>query len=198
MFKGLATSAITRDLTRDMLKGLKEISELDVLVGIPQDESSRGEEEEGINNAELAYIHTHGIRNQAMREEMDEDMDRGSPYSKAYQMYIKEHGSPLWNSPPRPIIQPALEQPEIKAALGVQLSKAVPAALDGNLNQAMDELEKAGMIGQNAVRDWFTNPKNNWEPNSPDTAEQKGSDRPLIDTGELRRSIAYEVRKREG
>lgn len=32
-----------------------------------------------------------------------------------------------------------------------------------------------------------------WVPNAPSTIARKGSDRPLIDTGELRRSIAYKV-----
>jgi hypothetical protein len=61
--------------------------------------------------------------------------------------------------------------------------------------------------GQNIARAWFTNPANNWAPNSDITIngskpdkngkqfiKGKGSDQPLIDTGELRKSIIYVVK----
>ena len=41
----------------------------------------------------------------------------------------------------------------------------------------------------------FENPKNNWPPNSPRTIAKKGSDVPLIDTGELRKSITHVIRR---
>ena len=53
------------------------------------------------------------------------------------------------------------------------------------------------MQGQNIARDWFTNPANNWAANSEDTVKKKGSDRPLIDTSELRKSITYVVKDGE-
>lgn len=53
-------------------------------------------------------------------------------------------------------------------------------------------LRKAGMLGQNVVRRYFVE-DNGWPPNAPSTIAQKGSDRPLIDTGELRKSVAYVV-----
>jgi hypothetical protein len=49
------------------------------------------------------------------------------------------------------------------------------------------------MLGQNIVRAWFVDPKNGWPENSPITIAAKGSDKPLIDTGELRKAITYVV-----
>ena len=170
---------------------LKELRESDILVGIPEQKASpRGK----INDAELLYIHTHGIRKQSMRQEMQRAMDGGSPYSEAYQLYIQEHGSPLWHSPPRPVLEPAIR--DSKEEIAEQLSKAVVSLLDGNPVGCSAELQKAGMVAENAARGWFTNPKNGWPPNAPVTAEQKGSDKPLIDTGELRKSITHVVRRR--
>jgi len=75
-------------------------------------------------------------------------------------------------------------------------------------------LGRIGKAAQNMCRDWFTNPKNGWPPNQPATVKGKlrkmskskraaamavykqgGSiDSPLIDTGELRKSIIYVVK----
>ncbi|MBY6921870.1 hypothetical protein HYH30_19035, partial [Clostridium botulinum] len=43
-------------------------------------------------------------------------------------------------------------------------------------------------------RAWFTNPSNNWAENSAETIKRKDSDKPLIDTGELRKSITYVIK----
>ena len=71
-------------------------------------------------------------------------------------------------------------------------------AMESNEEMAMKHLSLAGMYGQNASRSWFTNPKNNWPPNSPAVIaakKRKGSTepKPLIDTGDLRKSITYFV-----
>ena len=55
------------------------------------------------------------------------------------------------------------------------------------------------MFAQNKVRAWFTDERNNWPPNAPSTIEKKSKngkikDNPLIDTGELRKSITYVVK----
>lgn len=176
----------------ELLKALDELKNNEVLVGIPADKSSR--KKEIIRNSELLYIHTHGIRRKVMRQEMQAEMDSGSPYSEAYQLYIQEHGSPLWASPPRPVLEPAIEHR--KDWIAEQLAKAAQAALDGDVKGVQDGLHKAGQVAENAARDWFTNPSNGWPPNSPETVGLKGSDKPLIDTGELRKSITHVLRRK--
>lgn len=172
---------------------LLRITGSDVLVGVPEEEGSR--EGETITNAELAYIHTHGIRQSSMRSEMNPSVESGEKtYSQAYDAYITEHGSPLWQSPPRPIIEPAIEHN--KAVLSEQMKEAILTALDGK--DPEKDLVALGEMAQNAVRDWFENPENGWPENSPLTIAKKGSDKPLIDTGALRTSITYTVRKKDG
>lgn len=180
------------DSVPELLKALDELKNNEVLVGIPEAKSSR--KKEIIRNAELLYIHTHGIRRKSMRQEMQETMDNGSPYSEAYQLYIQEHGSPLWASPPRPVLEPAIEHR--KDWIAEQLGKAAEAALDGNVKGVQDGLHKAGQVAENAARDWFTDPTNGWAPNSPETIKLKGSDRPLIDTDQMRKSITHVLRRK--
>lgn len=199
MFSGFAKVMPGVDNTADLKKSLEELAGKQVYVGIPEGSdndraAAAGNQESsgGITNAELLYIHTHGVRKQEMRDEMNPKVESGEmPYSKAYQMWLHTHGSPLWQSPPRPVIEPAIEKN--KDVIAKQLRKVADAALDGQNPNA--ELEKAGMLGQNIARDWFTNPENNWPPNSPRTVDQKGSDQPLIDSGELRKSIIYVVKE---
>ena len=91
---------------------------------------------------------------------------------------------------PRTAIEHNREIPEL-------LGKALQCALNGDKQGAMRYLNLAGMEGQLASQEWFTNPANGWPANADSTIEMKGSDRPLIDTGELRKSITFIVREKE-
>lgn len=173
---------------------LDDIAAMEVYVGIPEENAGRGDEE--LNNAQLAFIHTHGARSASMRKEMDETMEQGSPYSAAHQMYVASHGSPLYHVPPRPIIEPAIEADDNKEAIAGELGKAAKAVLDGKPDEAKRHLKRAGQEGENAARAWFEDPRNNWPENAPATIKAKGSDKPLIDTGELRKSITHVVKER--
>ena len=159
---------------RKMQKALDELSNMQALVGIPKDETIRTDDQE-MTNSFLLYIHT--------------------------------HGDPRNRLPARPVIEPALE--DAKDRIGTVMGEAIKGAMDGDRQRAVQNLKKAGMAGQNAARDWFTNPKNGWPPVSDERKEQKRSkvrkarkdkhnDRPLIDTGELRKSITYVVREKSG
>jgi len=187
MFLG-SVDVSSMDLTDEVKKELAELSKLQVYVGIP-DGNGRGDGG-GITNAELLYVHTHGVRQKVMRDIMNPVVESGQmTYSQAYAMWMLAHGSPLWASPPRPVIEPAIEHDQDVVAR--QLRKVIEAVLDGR--DPRPELELAGMLGQTIARDWFTNPDNGWAPNAPQTIGEKGSDRPLIDTGELRRAITYVI-----
>lgn len=108
-------------------------------------------------------------------------------------LYIHTHGSPMRNIPARPVIEPALEH--YKDKVMTQYSAAVNAAADGNQQALNTALIRTGLAGQNAAREWFVNPANGWAENSQATIIKKGSSRPLIDTGTLRKSIIYVVRE---
>lgn len=182
------------DNTGKIMKSLEDLKNLQVYVGVPEEKASRKEKDEGINNAELAFLMTNGVRKKSMREDMYADVQKHG-YHAAYDLYIQSHGSPLWRIPPRPIIQPAIEAD--KENISAFLKEALKAALDGDADKAMQYLEKAGMEGQAAAQDWFTDPKNGWDPNAQSTISQKGSANPNIDTGELRKAITYVVAKGE-
>jgi hypothetical protein len=172
-------------------KLLADLTAKSVFVGIPQAKTNRGKGAT-ITNAELAYIHTHGIRKKEMREEMSKSGVQ--PYSKAFEAYITAHGSPLWHSPPRPIIEPAIEHEPNKKEIAEQFKKVIEAYTESK-EKGDQELMQLGMLGEAIVRDWFGNPANNWAPNSPRTIKEKGSAEPLVDTEQLRKSMTYVIRE---
>ncbi|MBZ9633070.1 hypothetical protein [Clostridium sp. FP1] len=181
--------SIGQDVTANILKSLKNLEKKSVCVGIPQKDNTQRQEEK-IKNAELLFIHTNGIRDTRMIRAMQHDLDNGVPYSKAHELYVHSNGSPLWHSPPRPVIEPAIEAD--KDIIAGILKEALIAELDGNSTVSKQKLNEAGLEGQAASQDWFTNPDNKWAKNSPETIKRKkGGDRPLIDTGELRKAITY-------
>ena len=108
--------------------------------------------------------------------------------------YIHTHGSNIAGIPPRPIIEPAIEAEDNKEKITRELSQASISALEGNKEKSVTFLKRAGMVAQNAVRAWFVDPRNKWAQNTPLTIARKGSDKPLIDTGQLRKSIIYIVK----
>jgi hypothetical protein len=194
MFNAFANVTASKDLTPEIKRMLDDLAKTQVLVGVPEGSDSDRTNEPGsdITNAQLLYVHTHGIRQQEMRDEMNPKVESGEmTYSRAYQMYLHSHGSPLWQSPPRPVLEPAIEKN--KEVIGKQLQKVATTVLDGQ--DPDEELKKTGMLGQNLARDWFTDPANGWAANAESTVEAKGSDRPLIDKGELRKAITYVVDK---
>ncbi|MHB9004720.1 MAG: phage virion morphogenesis protein [Coriobacteriia bacterium] len=155
------SAKVTKDDFDKIKQAFSFLTSIDVLVGVPQENSARPGK---VTNAELAYIHT--------------------------------HGSPIRRIPARPIIEPAIEDKDNQSKIVRHLEKATNAALQGDKQKVLAELTLSGMVAQNIVRDWFTNPNNHWAPNSPITIARKKSDRPLIDTGELRKSMIYVIRKK--
>jgi hypothetical protein len=121
----------------------------------------------------------------------DETIRPDEEITNAALMYIHTNGSLIRNIPPRPVIEPAIEAEGNRQNIEAGLNAVVNARLDGNVEQAKSAMEAVGTIGSNAAKRWFTDPRNGWKANSEMTIARKGSDRPLIDTGELRRSITH-------
>jgi hypothetical protein len=113
--------------------------------------------------------------------------------NNAQLVYIHTHGSPLKRIPARPIIEPAINDPENKAKITDELGLAAKAGLDGRPNDVTKYLNLSGQLAENLVRAWFVNPKNHWAPNAASTVRRKKSDKPLIDTGAMRKAITYVV-----
>ena len=180
-----------------LVGAVKSLTEKDVLVGVTQETNPRKHQEvtnDRIDNAELLYIQSHGVRKAEMRAEMQGHIDAGMAYSEAHSLYIQSHGSPLWHIPPRPVLEPSIEAN--KEPIAKKLQGAATASLDGDSREVDAALHRAGMVAEKAAKAWFENPQNGWPPNSPRTIAQKGSDSPLIDTGEMRKAITQVVRNR--
>lgn len=178
----------------EMTKALENLSRKQALVGVPEETSTRPEDGDKINNAELLYILSHGVRKQEMRDEMQKNIDSGMVYSKAHALYLQEHGSPLWQVPPRPVLNPGIKS--VKGKISEQLAGAVTAAIHDDEQGVERCLDQAGQIGEDGAKAWFDNPDNRWPPNSPKTIRKKGSNAPMIDTGEMKKSITHVVRER--
>lgn len=140
-------------------QSLKELSNIRVYVGIPEEKASR-EGDNGPNNAELLYIHS--------------------------------KGSELQNIPARPVLEPVIEknQPQISQLL----KKAMKSGLSGDRVKMIAEFHQAGQYAENKAKAYFVDNTNGWPPNSPKTVARKKSNRPLIDTGQLRKSITHVVK----
>lgn len=188
MLNGFTNVTITKDLTEDIKKSLEDLVKKTVCIGVPD---STEHPDSKATNAQLMYLHTNGVRDNSMIREMQHDVNN-MPYSQAHELYVHEHGSPLWRIPPRPILEPAMEYKENQEQMVELMKDVVNTALDGG--EVQPEIEKVGMQGQNIARDWFTSSENKWAENAKSTIKKKGSENPLIDTGNLRTHITYVVK----
>ncbi len=120
---------------------------------------------------------------------------------------VQEHGSPIMRIPPRPVIRPALSDPDTRSAMAEAMRDAVSAAWKGN--DPRPALESAGQAGADGIRAYIDS--HIPPPNSPVTVKGgwifnraakkavyvpgKGFDKPLYDTGELYAAFDYEIRE---
>lgn len=157
---------VTNGDYKKALKSLSFIMQHHVVVGIPQSANHRKQNDE-MSNADIGYTN--------------------------------EFGSPAKNIPPRPHLVPAVDGIEKRTT--ELLKRAAKLALKNKNDEALKSLEAVGTIAVNAVKQYITN--HEFQPLSSTTlhrrktrkvAKRQGK-KPLIDTGEYRRSITYEVRE---
>lgn len=181
---------VTKDNVSKIFKSMAELTGKAVYIGIPEAEASRTEEPE-MNNARLGYIH--------------------------------EFGSPLVNIPARPFLIPGVEAVEKQTAQ--QLKLAAEAALSGDSKLADQNLNRVGIIAANKVKEVInSNIPPPLKPRTvrdryktrgtktrrgnevlymqlisqgmePGAAQEQAGIIALIDTGQLRNSITYVVKK---
>ena len=108
--------------------------------------------------------------------------------------FILTNGSPK-GIPPRPFLEPALEDKDTQDKIAREMKKGAKAALNGNAAGVEEALSRAGIVGQNAVKKKMSS--NVPPPNSKATAnrkkKKKGKAITLVDTSILKRSITYVV-----
>ena len=111
-------------------------------------------------------------------------------------LYLHEAGVPSRHIPPRPVLQPALKQKEVKSKMSSHMRSAMfQACLKGDVESAEEELEKMGLEGELACKKYITD-GTHLAPNAPSTIARKGSSVPLIDTGALLNSITHIIREK--
>jgi len=178
-FKSGVTTRV--DNAQAILDALKTVGSMDVLVGIPEEDSER------------------------------EDV----PFGNAGIGYINEKGSPAQNIPARPHLEPGVKSAEGETV--PLLKGAAQAALSGDSAGAERALNQAGTVAANAVKRYMTIA--GFTPLADSTVEARarrgrkgakaelarraaveppGTDlaKPLIHTGQYRRSITHVVRKK--
>lgn len=105
--------------------------------------------------------------------------------------FIMTNGSPKHGIPPRPFLEPALEDKDTQDKIAREMGKGFQAAINGNAAGITEALSSAGMVGQNAVKSKIASSVP--PPNKPETVKRKGSAVTLIDTGNLQGAITYVV-----
>jgi len=120
---------------------------------------------------------------------------------------IHTRGSPIMRIPPRPVVEPALNQADLRAEMGERMLDSCEAALEGNLSETKKGLEEAGQRGADGIREYIDSriPP----PNSPVTlsggwiynrvakkgvyVEGKNGSTPLKDTEALYNDFNWEI-----
>lgn len=188
---------IVRDDVAKTMRAIKRLVGLDVLVGVPSSKADR-DDGEPINNAELAYIHTFGSTIQIPAREQTVGRKNGKFAKAKKATSTTTHTIPAHEVviPPRPFLVPGVQNAVPKTT--PKLRKAAQLALRGDMPGAETELNKAGLVAQNEVRAVINAgvaPELAESTKRARRARGRTGEVPLIDTGELRNSITYVVRK---
>lgn len=168
---------------------LADLTDKQVLVGIP---ASNADRMPGIIKMLVKSAKSKGGKRTSKRTSKLQQAAL-SMINNAELMYIHTNGSPLKRIPARPVIEPSITEPANQELIVAQLRLAAEAALTGRQDRVILYLGRAGQLAENFARKWFTDPRNHWAPNAPGTIRRKGSDRPLIDVGEMRKAITHLV-----
>ena len=116
----------------------------------------------------------------------------GSGVTNIQLLYIHSQGSPVNGIPARPTVEPAIQAN--RAMLATMLRGSLAMAFTGNIAGARAAKARAGQMAANLVKARFGS--GSLAPLKPATIKAKGSSAPLIDTGQLRNSITYVIRKK--
>lgn len=160
---------VRADNAESVLKSLRQLSGMDVLVGIPEDKAAR--QGSPISNAELGYLHSTGAT-------------------------VEIDGETV-TLPPRPFLDMGIEDSRDKTTERLKL--AAQAALEGNAAMAEQHLEAAGQIASVASQAVIGAGDRLAPLSEKTKAKRRknGQDfKPLYDTHSLMNSITYVVRKK--
>jgi hypothetical protein len=86
-------------------------------------------------------------------------------------LFIHTNGSPIRHIPARPVIEPSIEANH--EVLEDGLHEVSSLILDGKTSEANVMLKKVGTLGANNAKKWFTDSRNGWRQNAPETIRRK-------------------------
>ncbi|MFP0547892.1 hypothetical protein ACLDXX_04695 [Acinetobacter baumannii] len=163
----------------DILNAVSELSQTQVLVGVPHGEART--DGDGMTNAQIGYL--------------------------------LETGSPAMNLPPRPFLAPGVAA--VQEVVSEKLINAAHAAFDGKPQRMQMYLKAAGSKAMSSVQLYFV--EGSFAPLSIETIKARarrgrsgakkylkqmklgppeaGLVKPLIDTGQLRKSVTYIIKE---
>lgn len=133
----------------------------------------------------------------AEEDEREDTTEYGEPITNAALGYINENGQPDLNIPARPFLKPGVKKVQDKIAEEFKFSIKEcfnnPLAIEKHNN-------RAGIIASSSVKATLTQGEG-FQPLADSTVrarERRGkkSIKPLIDTGQMRNSITYVIRKK--
>lgn len=133
----------------------------------------------GAGNAYLAMIHEYGCKIKVT--------DKMRAYLHGHGLHLKDSTEYI-TIPERAFLRTGYDQSRDEVIKSSEA--ALSAALDGSLDSDKF-LEMVGMILSSNIKDYAA--ALDGPPNHPYTVAQKGSDNPLVDTGDMIASITYEV-----
>lgn len=94
------------------------------------------------------------------------------------------------DTPSRPFLRMSVDDNQDKIN---SMCKSLAGDIAGG-GTAEQNLKKLGAFGVSLVQEKIGN--GTFVPNAPSTIKKKGSDKPLIDTGKMRQSVKYVIRKK--
>ncbi len=115
-----------------------------------------------------------------------------APARSRWLLALHERGAPGAGIPPRPVVGPALNDPEVRSSMAEGLADACRAAGRGDSEGVDAGLNRCGQAGADGIRtliDRGLSPGN-----APSVIAKKGFDKPLYETGALYASFGYEIK----
>jgi len=173
---------VTKDRTRELQEALRSLVATDVLVGVPRAAPERKAEQAGLKVRVTGGQVAGGLP---------------TAMNNATLAYIHDRGSPAANIPARPFMTPGIKA--VQTRLNTLFRQIAVKALERDRTALDRGLTAAGLVAQSSIQGTI-----NAGPPPPLAAatiadrlrRRRHSDKPLVDTGQLRNSISFVLRKK--
>ena len=200
------TTVKTIKSAEDLMGDLQAIAQYQVLVGVPEEKDTRKSSKMTPEEWKMKQI----------RKKLKIKEPKSSP-GNAMLAYVHDRGSDLQNIPARPFMKPGIALAQNR--INTYFRLAAKAGIEGNFEEVKKNLHRAGLAGQNGIRNIIRIGLNfeplkratllrrtrmidgkispgrlrMWHGDKGKREELMAAMQPLQDTGQLRNSITYVV-----